>query len=136
MGIAELIRELQNGNGDNEVVGNSLAPNEAPVFVEEPPVPVVVEETETPVPVVETEELPVPDVEVVEEHVEVLDFGVKKSRRGRRTVYDTTTMKVGEHIVYNGSLSSGRVLASLKGKGGKKFQATENKGQIWITRKA
>ena len=71
-----------------------------------------------------------------------------KAKRGRKTQYDVSGLAVGESIVYNGSLASGRVLASLKGRASmeagdtpaKYFQATETANDdhvvmVVITRK-
>jgi hypothetical protein len=58
-------------------------------------------------------------------------------KRAKRNSYDVSGLKVGEHVVYDGLLTSARVMASLKGKsydGKRKFQGVELGGEIRIVR--
>jgi hypothetical protein len=59
------------------------------------------------------------------------------SKRAKRHSYDVSELDVGDSIVYEGILTSARVMASLKGKsfdGKRKFKALEENGEIRIVR--
>jgi hypothetical protein len=58
-------------------------------------------------------------------------------KRSRKMQYDVSDLEKGEHLIYNGILASGRVMASLKGKRydyKREFQATQVGGSVHITR--
>ena len=153
MDIHELLRSFKAGEGDNEEVGEALCtpaaekatgwavPKEdfvpavvaTPVEVVVPDAPVVVAEPAPVAPVVET-----PVVKPVRPRTERVPSSSEKPKRGRKVMYDTTRMEIGESLVYDGKLASGRVLASLNGDKvtGRRFQATETDAVVLITRKA
>ena len=138
MDIRELLESFKTGEADKQEVGESLcSPAETPVTEAwtTPPevfVPAVVATA----PVVEVPETapvetPVPPVVVAPvKHV----TKTTGDKRGRPVLYDTSTMEVGDFLVYHGKLASGRVLASLNGnkETGRKFQATETDVEIVV----
>lgn len=128
MGIKELIAAMREGEGDDVMVGEVLSKESSPVVT---PVPPVEEALTAPTDHIE----PV----VVEAPVSVTVVPtIEKPKRGRKIMYDVSGMAVGDYLVYDGKLSSARVLASLKGdkKAGIKFQASEVETQVRITRKS
>lgn len=131
MSIKELIAAMQAGVGDNEVVGENLGGPSfsamvTPIAVSAVQEASVVPEPENTTVTVETPSLVETPVKEDIQAPETVVPAVGKPKRGRKMVYDLSDMAVGDYIVYDGKLSSGRVLASLKGKeGGKRFQAKE-----------
>ena len=140
MDIHAIIAAFKAGEGDKEEVGEALL--NAPVKEKHGGWAAPKEEF-VPAAVAPVAEVKVPEtvvVPVVVEPVPVVAPTIKKvhsDKRGRPVLYDTTNLKVGEFVVYEGKLSSARVYASLKGdkETGLKFQATETDGVIRITRK-